>query len=292
MVNILRAVALIAVVSMTGAACTAPRGRWRRRSSGRRSTCRRCRRGWWSRCRCRCPGRSPSATCRRCRRPGRTPEARGDDRQARPEDGAAAVDPPCRPAAPPPPLRTPGTPDAGRPRGALARSAAAPGHPRQYRLPAAQPSGRRCTRTPAAHHQSEEAIKASNFEFAATSPKRPSGWRRNCRGGFGRTNRAAIENRSAGKTPRHSGQFVNIWRFDQKRDTISGVSGLDRRRSVRRGRVGLRSAVIGNEKGEVVFEQRDVEIPKFWSQQATNIVVSKYFRGRSGTPERERASSS
>jgi ribonucleoside-diphosphate reductase alpha chain len=50
-----------------------------------------------------------------------------------------------------------------------------------------------------------------------------------------------------------------------------------------------RSAVIGNEKGEVVFEQRDVEIPRFWSQQATNIVVSKYFRGQVGRPERERS---
>jgi ribonucleoside-diphosphate reductase alpha chain len=50
-----------------------------------------------------------------------------------------------------------------------------------------------------------------------------------------------------------------------------------------------RSAVIGNEKGAVVFEQRDVEIPRFWSQQATNIVVSKYFRGQIGTPERERS---
>ncbi|HZJ33098.1 MAG TPA: hypothetical protein VFD21_16085, partial [Vicinamibacterales bacterium] len=49
----------------------------------------------------------------------------------------------------------------------------------------------------------------------------------------------------------------------------------------------VRSAVIGNEKGKVVFEQRDVEIPRFWSQQATNIVVSKYFRGQLGTPERE-----
>ena len=39
----------------------------------------------------------------------------------------------------------------------------------------------------------------------------------------------------------------------------------------------------------MVFEQRDVEIPKFWSQQATNIVVSKYFRGQIGTPERERS---
>src|SRR5258708_4552461 len=51
----------------------------------------------------------------------------------------------------------------------------------------------------------------------------------------------------------------------------------------------LRDAVIGNERGDVVFEQRDVEIPKSWSQQATNIVVSKYFRGVIGTPERERS---
>ncbi len=50
-----------------------------------------------------------------------------------------------------------------------------------------------------------------------------------------------------------------------------------------------RDAVIGNEKGNVVFEQRGVEIPKAWSQQATNIVVSKYFRGHVGAPERERS---
>ena len=40
-----------------------------------------------------------------------------------------------------------------------------------------------------------------------------------------------------------------------------------------------RTALITNDKGDVVFEQRDVEAPAFWSQQATNIVVSKYFRG-------------
>src|SRR2546425_1859843 len=49
----------------------------------------------------------------------------------------------------------------------------------------------------------------------------------------------------------------------------------------------LRTAVITNERGEVVFEQKDVEMPKFWSQMATNVVVSKYFRGHVGTPERE-----
>ncbi len=48
-------------------------------------------------------------------------------------------------------------------------------------------------------------------------------------------------------------------------------------------------AIIANERGELVFEQRDVEFPRFWSQQATNIVVSKYFRGQIGTPERERS---
>ncbi|MBI3179614.1 MAG: hypothetical protein HYZ27_08120, partial [Deltaproteobacteria bacterium] len=49
----------------------------------------------------------------------------------------------------------------------------------------------------------------------------------------------------------------------------------------------LRSAVITGEKGQVVFEQHNVEVPAFWSQLATNVVVSKYFRGAVGTPERE-----
>ncbi|CUT04459.1 vitamin B12-dependent ribonucleotide reductase, partial [Candidatus Chrysopegis kryptomonas] len=48
-----------------------------------------------------------------------------------------------------------------------------------------------------------------------------------------------------------------------------------------------RNAVITNEKGEVVFEQKDVEVPASWSMLATNIVVSKYFHGQIGTPERE-----
>src|SRR5215212_2014058 len=49
----------------------------------------------------------------------------------------------------------------------------------------------------------------------------------------------------------------------------------------------MRSAVITNERGEIVFEQKDVEMPKFWSQMATNVVVSKYFRGHLGTADRE-----
>jgi ribonucleoside-diphosphate reductase alpha chain len=48
-----------------------------------------------------------------------------------------------------------------------------------------------------------------------------------------------------------------------------------------------RIASIANEKGETVFEQTDVEIPVSWSQMATNVVVSKYFRGPLGSPRRE-----
>lgn len=48
-----------------------------------------------------------------------------------------------------------------------------------------------------------------------------------------------------------------------------------------------REATITNSNGEVVFSQKDVEVPSFWSQQATNIVVSKYFAGKAGTPARE-----
>src|SRR5579862_4484924 len=51
----------------------------------------------------------------------------------------------------------------------------------------------------------------------------------------------------------------------------------------------LRTAAIGNDKGAVIFEQNDVEVPADWSQTATNIVVSKYFHGRMGSPERERS---
>src|SRR3954447_12522001 len=48
----------------------------------------------------------------------------------------------------------------------------------------------------------------------------------------------------------------------------------------------VRDAVIGD-PAKPVFEQREVEFPKAWSQNATNIVAQKYFRGRLGSPERE-----
>src|SRR5688500_3398119 len=48
-----------------------------------------------------------------------------------------------------------------------------------------------------------------------------------------------------------------------------------------------REAISTNERGEAVFEQKGLEIPKAWSQLATQVVASKYFRGHMNTPERE-----
>src|ERR1700759_4727982 len=48
-----------------------------------------------------------------------------------------------------------------------------------------------------------------------------------------------------------------------------------------------RTAAIKDENGKVLFEQTDCEVPSSWSPLATNVVVSKYFYGEHGTPERE-----
>ena len=49
----------------------------------------------------------------------------------------------------------------------------------------------------------------------------------------------------------------------------------------------IRSAVIEGPGGAPVFEQHEIEFPKTWTQNATNVVPSKYFRGPLDTPERE-----
>ncbi|MDQ3102349.1 MAG: vitamin B12-dependent ribonucleotide reductase [Actinomycetota bacterium] len=49
-----------------------------------------------------------------------------------------------------------------------------------------------------------------------------------------------------------------------------------------------RDAIIGDPSSPA-FEQHDVEFPETWSQNATNIVAQKYFRGPLGSPERERS---
>ena len=49
----------------------------------------------------------------------------------------------------------------------------------------------------------------------------------------------------------------------------------------------MRTAQIVDAAGKVIFEQKDVEVPKFWSMTATNIMAQKYLHGTLGTPERE-----
>jgi ribonucleoside-diphosphate reductase alpha chain len=48
-----------------------------------------------------------------------------------------------------------------------------------------------------------------------------------------------------------------------------------------------RTAAITSESGEVIFQQKNVEVPKSWSMTATNIVASKYFHGKRGSAQRE-----
>ncbi len=51
----------------------------------------------------------------------------------------------------------------------------------------------------------------------------------------------------------------------------------------------LRTASLTNDRGEVIFEQEDIEAPRSWSEMATKVVASKYFYGAPGTPNRERS---
>ncbi len=50
-----------------------------------------------------------------------------------------------------------------------------------------------------------------------------------------------------------------------------------------------RDAKIGSADGRIIFEQKEVEVPEFWSQTATDIVASKYFSGKKNSPEREKS---
>ncbi|HYL61497.1 MAG TPA: vitamin B12-dependent ribonucleotide reductase, partial [Candidatus Methylomirabilis sp.] len=84
-------------------------------------------------------------------------------------------------------------------------------------------------------------------------------------------------------------------KIEQESRRTSVPKGMEFRRRFTNGRVSpydaveweKRTAQIGNEKGQVIFRQEDVEVPKSWSQTATNIVASKYFHGKLNTPERE-----
>src|SRR5260370_37717925 len=88
-------------------------------------------------------------------------------------------------------------------------------------------------------------------------------------------NKQAIDRPEVAAASRRHG--VNLGRFF----TRPGVDPMDEVEWE------YRSAVIAGEDGRVVFEQRDIEIPRDWSQTAANGVASKYFLGPLCTARRE-----
>jgi ribonucleoside-diphosphate reductase alpha chain len=96
----------------------------------------------------------------------------------------------------------------------------------------------------------------------------------------------------------HTKMAINEQTLQPKPTTTADVevrTGLEFQRKFTDGKVSpfaaveweRRVALIGNEKGKTIFRQESVEVPKGWSQTATNIVASKYFHGKLNTPERE-----
>src|SRR5246500_151440 len=85
----------------------------------------------------------------------------------------------------------------------------------------------------------------------------------------------AVEAREAASRAAESGLAFERFFTDGKKSPFDAVEWEKR------------TALIGNEKGATIFKQENVEVPKNWSQTATNIVASKYFHGKPGTSERE-----
>jgi ribonucleoside-diphosphate reductase alpha chain len=82
--------------------------------------------------------------------------------------------------------------------------------------------------------------------------------------------------KTATSTPKNGLQGLSI----ERRFSTAGVHPFDQIEWE------IRDALIGD-PASPAFEQRGVEFPKSWSQNSTNIVAQKYFRGKLGSPERE-----
>ena len=88
---------------------------------------------------------------------------------------------------------------------------------------------------------------------------------------------AQLQSSTAAQQPPYSQRGLTFTR----RFSTEGVSPYDQVKWERR------TASITDQKGNSIFEQREVEVPVDWSMTATNIVASKYLHGRLDTPERE-----
>ena len=105
----------------------------------------------------------------------------------------------------------------------------------------------------------------------------------------------SVAETAAAAAPSETAAAKAVWQRTQRRP--EGATGLQfPRRNTRPGvhpfdevAWEIRDAVIQGADGKPVFEQRGVEFPRFWSQTATQVVASKYFRGPLGSETRERS---
>src|ERR1700749_1453901 len=105
---------------------------------------------------------------------------------------------------------------------------------------------------------------------------RPIDWRSCVVTAKSRLERSFLMSKTAVASPKNGLQGLSI----ERRFSTAGLHPFDQIEWE------IRDAGIGNPESPA-FEQRGVEFPKSWSQNATNIVAQKYFRGKLGSPERE-----
>src|SRR6476661_2374984 len=119
---------------------------------------------------------------------------------------------------------------------------------------------------PRKHERSEAPIPSDSRRMLLCSPRK-------------RSERRKLMPRATSKAARTTEKGLVI----ERRFTTTGVHPYDELEWEKR------DAIIGDPQavGGPAFEQRGVEFPTSWSQNATNIVAQKYFRGQPGSPERE-----
>src|SRR6478672_3610091 len=119
---------------------------------------------------------------------------------------------------------------------------------------------------PRKHGGSEAPIPSDSRRMLLCSPRKTS-------------ERSQLMAKATSKAARTTEKGLVI----ERRFTTTGVHPYDELEWEKR------DAIIGDPQavGGPAFEQRGVEFPTSWSQNATNIVAQKYFRGQPGSPERE-----
>ena len=108
-------------------------------------------------------------------------------------------------------------------------------------------------------------------------------WREEERGTMARTATAATD-----RADPHRQGSCQLHRQGRPRPDLRAALDPTRRPPLRRDHLGAAHGEDHQRVRQDRLRADDIEVPAFWSQLATNVVVSKYFRGHIGTPQRER----